>query len=238
MRIQRLATGSFRVADGVRRRLPLTVSLGQEENGYEVRTSASRKILNYFDEIKEKEVEHASKATYGDMIVELEGIKAELRMLYLERSKRNEYHSDQGGDDLNEKQAVEALEQCSQQLGLSKAEAVENYNYATNLQSELKKLQDWLSSTTQAPPAMCPPCAVTKVRNGSAQQDTFLFIPFFPPFFQTFLPPPSEIINRSLFTPFILQTDFLVPDTHAWIQKVEVGSNACGSPSSTELAKP
>lgn len=176
----RLATGSFRVADGVRRRLPLTVSLGQEENGYEVRTSASRKILNYFDEIKEKEVEHASKATYGDMIVELEGIKAELRMLYLERSKRNEYHSDQGGDDLNEKQAVEALEQCSQQLGLSKAEAVENYNYATNLQSELKKLQDWLSSTTQAPPAMCPPCAVTKVRNGSARQDTFLFIPSFP----------------------------------------------------------
>lgn len=215
MRIQRLATGSFRVADGVRRRLPLTVSLGQEENGYEVQTSASRKILNYFDgqggEIKEKEVEHASKATYGDMIVELEGIKAELRMLYLERSKRNEYHSDQGGDDLNEKQLVEALEQCKQQLGLSKAEAVENYNYATNLQSELKKLQDWLSSTTQAPPAMCPPCAVTKVRNGSRPPLYSLLSPFF----KTFLPLSSEIINRSLFTPFILQTDFLVLDTHA-----------------------
>ena len=57
-----------------------------------------------------------------------------------------------------------ALSQCRLQLSVSKGEAVEHYNYATNLRNELKKLQDWLSSTTQAPATTCPPCPKAKVR--------------------------------------------------------------------------
>ena len=119
---------------------------------------------------------HDGLATCTSMVSELEGIKAELRMLYLERSQANVQGREHNQEEYQDAKVHEALGKCGLSLSLARAEAIENYNYATNLREELKKLQDWFGSTTQAPAAKCPPCPEAKVRarvfNLSCQQHT------------------------------------------------------------------